>query len=363
MASVLFKRLMNRDGLFRRLIAVLVISILAGGIGELYGALFYSNETDADYYQGFRTGFTIGFISSVIEIFYIWSVRRSWIRRVAFLPGLIVRILVLTVIVRVGLVGNELMTQYLAGSPLVLDLNFAEQVRDTLLGMAIVIVFVTLFQLGSIIGFKRFLNLVLGRYFRPVSEDRIFLFVDLVGSSELARKLGDVRFHEYLSEFFYQLDAAIVRTGGEVVSYVGDAVIVTWPLGDDPHRNSRCLVALRIMLLLMRQQNQLFEREFGVVPRFRAALHGGSVVIGECGDSRRQVTFLGDVVNMTSRIELAAKEMGIQFLASDSIVQQLVPPKGTSFTCVGEHKLRGADKTFVLHRIDIAGQPREAAPG
>ena len=156
-----------------------------------------------------------------------------------------VRILVLTLIVRFALVGNELLTNYLQNEPLVIELDFNEQVRDTVFSMALVILFVTLSQFASLIGFRRFLNLVLGRYFRPVNEARIFMFVDLIGSSRLARRLGDVRFHEYLSEFFYTIDPAIVETDGEIVSYVGDAVIITWPLGNNPVRNSLCLVALK----------------------------------------------------------------------------------------------------------------------
>jgi len=348
------RRTLRQNGLAGRVLLILAISMLSGLIGEIYGTVFYSNDAEPNYFQGFRTGFSIGFVSSVVEVFYVRSVRRSWIRRVAFLPGLVIRILILTVIVRVGLVGNELLTQHLRGNALMLELDLAAQARDTLFGMAVVVLFVTLSQLGSIIGLKRFVNLVLGRYFHPVSENRVFLFVDLVGSSQLARELGNVRFHEYLSEFFYQLDNAIVRTGGEVVSYVGDAVIITWPLGEDPIKNGRCLEALKIMLERIESQRDRFVREFGVLPEFRAALHGGPVVVGECGDSRRQVTFLGDVVNMTDRIEKAAKEMQVQILASDDIVKQITAPKGVSFECMDKQPLGGTDDGFVLHRVKIA---------
>lgn len=333
----------------------LAIGIFSGFLGEAYGNFFYPDSTE-DYYRGFRTGFFIGFVSTAIEFFYVRAVRRSWIRRVAFLPGLVVRILVLTLIVRVGLVGNGLLTYYLLGEPLVVDGDLGAQIRDTLLSMGFVVLFVILSQLSSIIGFKRFVNLVVGRYFRPISENRVFLFIDLVGSSRLARRLGNVRFHEYLSEFFYHADRAIVRTGGEVVSYVGDAVIVTWPLGDDKRRNARCLEALKVMRAEMRRQMELFETEFGVRPQFRAALHGGPVVVGECGDSRRQVTFLGDVVNMTARIEDVAKREGIQVLASQELMERIEVPPGLSVETFGAVELEGADTEFVLKQVRFAPQ-------
>ncbi|MEM8750229.1 MAG: adenylate/guanylate cyclase domain-containing protein [Pseudomonadota bacterium] len=345
-----------RARLISGLITALVIGILSGFLGELYGAIFYGEDDGTDYYQGFRTGFFIGIVAALIEIFYVRSVRRSWIRRVAFVPGLLVRILVMTLIVRVGLVGNEVLTAYLVSSEFQFETSSGEQIRDTLFSIAFVVIFVVLSQLSSIIGFKRFMNLVLGRYFRPVSEDRVFLFVDMVGSTRLARELGDVRFHELLSEFFYQIDRAIVQTGGEVVSYVGDAVIVTWPLGSDSVRNGKCLRALQIMHAHIGRQRGMFEREFGVQPKFRAAMHGGPVVVGECGDRRRQVTFLGDAVNMTARIEAKTKELQQDFLISDELLQRLRVPDGMIVEPEGDVELEGADANFVLHRVKIEEQ-------
>ena len=311
----------NRS-LYARWALVLFLSFLGGLIGRFYGVLVYGVDSD-DNFRGFLTGFTISFLVSTFEIFYIRSLRRSWFRKAAFLPGLIIRILVLTLLIRVGLVLNGLLANFLEGQPItVADLEFSKQMRDTLFSLSIVVVFVVLSQLTSIIGFKRFANLVAGRYFKPVGEERIFLFVDLVGSSDLARKLGNVRFHEFLSEFFYTIDQAIVKSSGEIVSYVGDAVIVTWPLLDDKQKNARCLSALQDMLMAVKLNAEQFESEFEVVPQFRAALHGGEVVVGECGDSRKQITFLGDVVNTTARIEDATKREGEAFLVSDFLVQK-----------------------------------------
>ncbi len=345
----------SRTWMIKGLLLSLCVGIFSGLVGEIYAAIFYPSES-AQNYQGFRTGASIGLISTLIEYFYIRNVRQSWIRRVAFLPGLLVRILVLTLIVRICLVGNDLLTQYVRGLPLVVEEPFNEQVRDTLFSMALVIVFVILSQLSSIIGFKRFVNLVVGRYYRPVDEERIFLFVDLVGSSQLARKLGNVRFHEYLSEFFYQADAAIVGTGGEVVSYVGDAVIVTWPLGKDKRKNARCLQALKILDGRMKMSASHFEEEYGVKPEYRASIHGGPVVVGECGDSRRQVTFLGDVVNMTARMEGVAKELGVQVLASSEVLERIEVPNGLNIESIGLVELKGADREFVLNKLVFATQ-------
>ncbi len=339
-----------------KLLIVAVVTIISGFIGQIYSELVYG-EPPVFRYRGFRTGTTIGFISAVIEVFYIRSVRRSWIRRVAFLPGLVVRILALTLIVRIGLKGNEFITQFLAGMPLGEGLEFSEEVRDTFFSMLIVIMFVVGTQLSSIIGWRRFTNLVVGRYFRPVVERRIFLLIDLMDSTELAGKLGNVRFHELLSEFFYQVDRALVTTGGEVVSYIGDAVIFTWPLTDDRRKNARAMRALIRMIAHIRRNNAWFEEEFGAVPAFRAVLHGGEVVVGECGDSRRQVTYLGNVLNTLGRLEGLGKQEEEPLLATSEIVASMDSPKGVSFEELGTRRFKGLESGVDIYRIHITGLP------
>lgn len=336
-----------------RLFFIFVIAVAAGFLGEAYSAIFYGNDNDS-FYQGFRSGFSVGLLTGLFESFYVASVRKSWIRRLAFLPSLIVRILVITFIVRLSLVGNEALTQYLRGQAYVFDGDVAGEIRDTVFSLFLIVFFVVQLQFTQVIGFTRFNNLLAGRYFKPVEEERIFLFVDLIDSSSAARELGDVRFHEYLSEFFHQLDRAIVRNGGEIVSYVGDAVIVTWPLHENAERNAACLRALTTMRQRVQSRSSYFEREFGRVPEFRAALHGGPVVVGECGDSRRQITFLGDVVNMTARIEEACKAEHQPFLISDALAKRIIPPMDISFEEHGMVHLKGANEPFKLHTVNFS---------
>ena len=47
--------------------------------------------------------------------------------------------------------------------------------------------------------------------------------------------------HDLITRFFFDIDRPIADHDGEVHAYVGDQVIVTWPLSDDPKRNARSL--------------------------------------------------------------------------------------------------------------------------
>ena len=78
-------------------------------------------------------------------------------------------------------------------------------------------------QINRKIGYGVLLNFILGRYRKPREEERIFAFIDLKGSTEIAEKLGALQFHKLLYEFFHDISLSILVTKGEIYRYVGDA--------------------------------------------------------------------------------------------------------------------------------------------
>jgi len=97
---------------------------------------------------------------------------------------------------------------------------------------------------------------------------------------------------------------AIDGHGGEIYQYVGDEMVVTWPVsaGRTDARPLACFFAIEAAIEAAAGE---FEREFGIVPRLRAALHAGPVIGGEIGDSKREIVFHGDVMNTAARLEQA----------------------------------------------------------
>ena len=80
------------------------------------------------------------------------------------------------------------------------------------------------------------------------------MFLDLVGSTRLAEKLGEVRVQDLITRFFFDIDSPIVAHGGEVHAYVGDAAIITWPL-ERKLRDARCVACF--FAIEERSRNQL----------------------------------------------------------------------------------------------------------
>jgi class 3 adenylate cyclase len=162
-----------------------------------------------------------------------------------------------------------------------------------------------------------------GQYFRrrlkfpelAIEENRFVLFVDIAGSTGLAERLGGLAIHRLLDHTFRLLTVPVVDYRGEVLNYVGDEVIVTWPErgGAVDCRPLRCFMAMRDELT--RAASQL-EHEFGSVPRIRGSLHFGPVIVGEIGDIKRAIVFNGDVMNTAARLEELSRGVEGGFLVS-----------------------------------------------
>src|SRR5260370_4114332 len=180
------------------------------------------------------------------------------------------------------------------------------------------------FGIANIIGPRAFLNFVSGRYHSPVEENRFVLFVDIAGSTGLAEQLGGIAIHRLLDHTFRLLTLSVLDYRGEVLNYVGDEVIVTWPelSGSVDCRPLRCFASMRDELTSASGQLQ---REFGVVPRIRGSLHFGPVIVGEIGDIKRAIVFNGDVMNTAARLEELSRTVDGGFLISPAPLERVAP--------------------------------------
>jgi adenylate cyclase len=204
-----------------------------------------------------------------------------------------------------------------------------------LLGTAIFVL-----QLSRLIGERALRDILFGRYHRSRTEERFFLFVDIAGSTPLAERIGPDAVHRFLGEVFRLASDPIDDHRGEVYQYVGDEIVITWTVADgrDGARPVACFFGIEQALARAAPE---FEREFGAAPRLRAALHGGPVITGEVGGSRRAIVYHGDVMNTTSRIEQATRDLERQFLVSGDAMERLPDLKGFAIEDLGPRQLRG----------------------
>ncbi len=336
----------------RRLLTFIVVVLLSGLIGAAYVLAMYSDggPQTANPWRGFRAGLTISTLALGFELFLMRGGFGRWIARLRLWVGLLIRELILTSLIVLGLVANVILSRFQDGEEPLLFYPWRQLGIDFAFAFIVTGSILFVLQMRQLIGRRTFANILLGRYIRPVREERIFAIFDLVDSTRLAARMGDERFHALLSAVFADADRIVEDHGGEVHAYVGDALIATWPLGDE-RANALAAEAVFAVRDSLEARAPEFERRFGTRPKLRAAIHGGSVVAGECGDSKRQITYLGDTLNVTARMEGLAKAMGAGVLMSADLLSRSTLPPELEASDGAWHELKGLSRPIQVFRL------------
>ena len=174
--------------------------------------------------------------------------------------------------------------------------------RIVALGFGTSLVIGVVVETRRLIGGALLTSVLLGTHHRPSRQRRIVMFLDIANSTRLAEAMGELRVHDLTTRFFFDIDEPISDYRGTVHAYVGDEVIVTWPVTGDPVRNARSVACFFAIRRKMSGLAPDYEAEFGVAPEFRAGMHAGVVVVSECGDAKRQLAYFGDTMNVGARL-------------------------------------------------------------
>jgi len=317
--------------------------------GSVVGAVIFVRAQGLTSLAAMEVGVAYALLISVtiagITLFVLQGPMRMWLGGLSFAANLIVRSAIYAAIIvpvlhfKLGfvLVGQTLDTsKYDFWIAIIYSVGFLVMMNLTL-------------GIANIVGPRAFLNFITGRYHSPVEENRFVLFVDIAGSTGLAERLGGVGIHRFLDRTFRLLSLAVVDTRGEVLNYVGDEVIVTWPErgGAVDCRPLRCFVAMRDELFRAAGQ---FEREFGASPRIRGSLHFGPVIVGEIGDIKRAIVFNGDVMNTAARLEQHSRNVEGGFIASRAAIARFNSAPPFAVRDLGQLPIRGR-----ADGIDVVG--------
>ena len=340
----------------RLLLRIVVISSVAGGFYGLgVGMLINGEAHPLAVAQGVFCGAVIsGWCASFDQLLSYSRVGR-WLRGLNFARYITVK----TVYYVIGIDGGIFLGEMLF-APLYGDAPWSPTdpvyIATFVIALAVSGAVNFMVEISRLLGPSVLRNFVTGRYHQPHEEERVFLFVDIIGSTQLAETLGNVEFHRLLNDFFTDLTEPILATRGEVHAYVGDQVIVTWPLAEGL-KDARCLTCYRLMHDVMASEGNRYRARYGVAPEFRSALHAGPVVTGEMGAQKRQIVFLGDTVNTTSRLEQMARELNEQGVISAILLQQLSLPADVTAHPLGLRRLRGKDIEVELFGLRLNSQP------
>ena len=256
----------------------------------------------------------------------VWAVQTAYgarfpvgaaLRRLPLAADVILRTLVMTaaltivgVSLQLVLYRNVAETWLTAGLPKIVATGFA---------FAIVAGVTT--EIARLAGGELLASVLLGTYHRPARRRLIVMYLDLANSTRLAEAMGEIRVHDLVTRFFFDIDEPIADFGGAVHAYVGDEVIVSWLVTDDPARNARCVACFFAIERKIASLAPDYQAEFGVAPAFRAGIHAGAVVVSECGDAKRQLAYFGDTMNVGARLCEYCKTINRRLVVSGDLLR------------------------------------------
>jgi adenylate cyclase len=335
-----------------RLERKLRVLVTISAVGAMAGAAF-SAANHLPLLPGIVTGLLISSLLGSFEVLIADGPVRAWLNDRSFTASLLIKSSFYAMVI-LAVEWFPVVDWLFSRTPGLVDPAFWSSLAYS---VVVSIIVNLVLAITNLVGGRALLNFFTGRYHQPVEEERFVLFVDIAGSTGLAEQLGGIAIHRLLDRTFRLLSLSVVDYRGEVLAYVGDEIIVTWPAkqGAVDCRPLRCFMTMRDEL--SRKANQ-FESKFGAAPRIRGSLHFGPVIIGEIGDVKRAIVFNGDVMNTASRLEALSRDIDGGFVASKAAMDQFAAAP-FAVSALGHLPIRGrADgiEAFGLQPVsDFAG--------
>lgn len=300
----------------------------------------------------------IVFIMSAVMGYLLVFVLRKLFRRYQLWVGLLLKSLSL---IAAAFVMNSLL--YIlssAQSSIPLQHSFrnffyqVEHVHLLLQKMSYWMILIVLTQLAIEVNEKYspgvFLDILLGRYINPKTENRIVAFIDLADSTTIAEKLGHTQYFRFIREFIYHVSNALIEYGGQIYQYVGDEIVVSWMFNDSNMK--RCLKSIIEARRNIQKASIEFKRDFDIIPEFRVGIHVGEVTVGEIGVIKKDIAMSGDTMNTTARIRSACSELNKKFIVSKDFIDKSALEDFQSES-LGLVELKGKRREIELFHLKI----------
>ena len=334
-----------------------VITALVGIVGGAALPIYFYGYNAQTIFNGMVVGIFISFTITFLET----HVLNEPLRRMRFSSALMIRTAMHLVVILFYVLGGIFLYKKMSSGKSFSEVLEMPSLRQFLYGgelLTIVLYSLTLSfllnmirQMSRMLGQNVLMNMVIGRYSKPVEEERIFMFLDMNASTTIAERLGNIRYHELLEDYVYDITKPILESNGEIYQYVGDEVVVTWR-DSGTKKNLDCLDCFFRISETIERLAPKYQEKYGFVPGFKAGLHCGIVVTGQIGDIKKEIVFQGDVVNTASRIKEICSSLGAKILLSRALLDEL-PMQNSPYKAlrVGAFLLKGKEHEVELFSV------------
>jgi adenylate cyclase len=206
-------------------------------------------------------------------------------------------------------------------------------------------------EIERIVGPGNLWRLLIGRYRKPRKEKRIFLFMDLKGSTSTAEDLGHYRYSEFMQECYRDLTQVVMKYDAVIYQYVGDEVVISWPCGNSGEKERASVQTFFAYQKILSEKKEVYKTRFDMAPEFRGSIDTGLVTTIEVGDVKREIAYYGDVLNTAARLLELCKTQGEELMVSQAVGEAVEQDSGIRVSWHGEIMLRGKRKSVEAHSL------------
>jgi adenylate cyclase len=212
--------------------------------------------------------------------------------------------------------------------------------------LAIDLFMVVLRQINLMLGPNNLSKLLQGKFYTPREEERIFLFLDLQSSTQLAEKLGHIKYSMLIQDCFNDL-GVVAENEAEIYQYVGDQVILTWTLAAGL-KHQHCIRAYFNFKQRLLKKEAYYRSQYHCLPFFKAGMNSGIVTVTEVGKYKKEIAYHGDTINTAARIQGQCNALQQELLISSTLKDQLLHPD-FRFKELGSVALKGKEKEVLIY--------------
>jgi len=160
--------------------------------------------------------------------------------------------------------------------------------------------------------------------------DAAFWYSDLRGFTALSESLAADELLRLLNDYFEHCAAAAAARGGEILQFIGDAILIVFEVkrpGEEPAVCEAALDAAVDAFAALAVVNHRRRRAALPPIEFGLGLHVGSVTHANVGaPGRLAFNVVGAAVNKTARIQALTKDAGVPLLMSREFAARIARP-------------------------------------
>jgi adenylate cyclase len=187
----------------------------------------------------------------------------------------------------------------------------------------------------------------------------VIWYADIRGFTPLSDTAPGSVVVELLNDVFEILASSLRERGGQVLKFIGDAMLAIFPFGD-ADRAETCRRAVDAAIEAMRNIEALNAARASAgapLASVDLALHLGHVLYGNVGATDRlDFTVIGPAINEAARIEALCQPLGRAALVSAEFVDGM-NAADSRLTSLGRHALRGVKERKEIFALDLGGAP------